>query len=1015
MQGLTIRTVALALAGVSLTGLAAPMLASAQAQNAAQREFNIPAQDMARALEAFGRQSGRDVLFDRGQVVGLRSTAVIGRLDPGDALRQLVGRAGLNISAPNAGTFVVGSRRAETPAGADVGDQGGVAEILVRGVRYPTLNVDIRRTEDEIQPRVIFDREDITRSGAQNVEEFLRRRMTAVTSFVANSQAATGGNGNLSSIDLRGLGDDETLILIDGRRVAGLTNGAGVLQPDINGIPVSAIERIEVLPSSASGIYGGGATGGVVNIILRRDYSGVDLSVNYRNTFDGSASVVDLNASLGFSLFNGRTRVLANVSHTSAGRLLIGERDFGARRIQTILANNPSAILGAPTPPLGSTTNIRSATGANLTLRGTNIPLNSPITFVPVGYAGIASDGGAALVANAGQYNLELADTAQAGAAGASLLNAPEVDSLLGTIRHEVFDWLDAFAEVSVSRNAGSVVRNSASSTFSLPAGAASNPFNQAIIISLPGFGADQTTEVETYNYRVSTGLIFNLPGDWRGSIDYTWNRSRYASTTASLIDTAAATSAISNGLIDAFRTAPIDLSSFLLPNVRTAPVSSTLNTYALRAGGSLWFELPGGKPVLSLLLERREERFGEARSITPTSPASVFEIVTPWRSQSVNSAYAELLIPLAAQDGPLLDLLEIQLAARWDEYATDAANTVVFVNGTSTTPFARARNSFQSVNPTAGLRWRPVRGLMLRGSFSTGFLPPAVNRLVPGTPTLSPAILGFTDPLRGNLPIGDFFYVPGGDPSLRPERSESWSAGVVLSPRFAPGLRMSVDWTRIEKVDAIASPGLSQSFLNDIILFVPDRVVRGPVPVGDPYGVGPIQTIRTGSINLGVAAIEALDIALDYELNLHRVGKFTLGIDATHLLASTQQITPSAPVTDIVGLPSSGGGLEWRLGGSLTWERGPWSASWSVRHFDSYRQSSFFIVSQGSDRVASQAYHDVFVSYRSERLNAEIRLGANNIFNTAPPVDVSLVETGYSPFGDPRLANYYIGLRKSF
>src|SRR5262249_37792356 len=153
--------------------------------------------------------------------------------------------------------------------------------------------------------------------------------------------------------------------------------------------------------------YGGGATGGVVNIILRRDYSGIDLRATYANTFDSDTSGYKIEGSGGFSLEDGRTHVMVAASHDESNPLLTGDRDFVARARALQLANNPGAFFNTSTPPLGFLPNIRSVNGSNLVL-DTGPALGSPFTFVPQGYAGVSTDNGAALAANAGRYSLEL-------------------------------------------------------------------------------------------------------------------------------------------------------------------------------------------------------------------------------------------------------------------------------------------------------------------------------------------------------------------------------------------------------------------------------------------------------------------------------------------------------------------------------------------------------------------------------------------------------------------------------
>lgn len=293
-------------------------------------------------------------------------------------------------TAPKASSSV-----SEEPAPAsppNTARESSVPEILVQGAR--TLNMDLRRSEDDIQPYRILNRQEIERSGATSLEQFLKMRLTMNGSATSTSQASQTGT-SASSINLRGLGANQTLILIDGHRTAAYSLADGNLQqPDINGIPLSAIERIEVLPTTASGIYGGSATGGVINIILRRDYSGIETKLAYGGTFSGGGENGRVDLSGGFNLEGGRTNIVFAASYSDARPLFTSERDLTERGRQRILDRNPSALLNASVPPLGASTNIcalASATAstcsptANLVLDDGR-SLNASRTYVPAGF-----------------------------------------------------------------------------------------------------------------------------------------------------------------------------------------------------------------------------------------------------------------------------------------------------------------------------------------------------------------------------------------------------------------------------------------------------------------------------------------------------------------------------------------------------------------------------------------------------------------------------------------------------
>ncbi len=262
--------------------------------------------------------------------------------------------------------------------------RSALPEVLIEGSQ--TLNMDIERTRDDAQPYVVFDRRLIQQTGSVNIEDFLRQRLTmnAQTTSIAQTPSQVG---NTTSINLRGLGANQTLILVDGHRRASFGASGAPQQPDLNGIPLSAVERIEVLPTTASGIYGGGATGGVINIVLRRDYTGIETKLTYENSFEGGGASRRIDISAGYTTPSGRTNLLFAGSYVDAASLRVEDREFIQEGRRRILAQNPAFFYTSPIPPLGRTTNIRSATGANLTLK-TGAALSSPLTYIPQGYGG---------------------------------------------------------------------------------------------------------------------------------------------------------------------------------------------------------------------------------------------------------------------------------------------------------------------------------------------------------------------------------------------------------------------------------------------------------------------------------------------------------------------------------------------------------------------------------------------------------------------------------------------------
>lgn len=1010
-----------------------PVATAAAQSNESTSSYSIPAGDLASALDKFSTQSGIQLLYKPELVAGKKGRAVNGALSPSAALGRLLEGSGLTSERANGQTYVLKPAppsaskpppikpkpAAQSPRG--TGEVTQLPEILVMGNRVPSLNTDIERTRDDVQPYVVFQREVIERSGAVNIEGFLRQRLPMSTTALSNNQYVNT-NGNRSQVELRGLGPGQTLILIDGRRTSQtLSGGRELLQQDLNGIPLSAVERIEVLPTTASGIYGGDATGGVVNVILRRDYRGGEVQLTWDDCFDTDCSQPRIDLSAGFHLGQ-NTSVMVRASQSRSNALLRQDRDFVEDYRRQGFENTPNLYLPPAGAPLGALPNVQSTDGSELVLDDGTL-LGSSFTHVPAGYAGAAGDGGAALVGNAGTYDFGLANSSQNEGGRAALLNNPTVTSGGLTLRHAFTPKLDGFVDLWASNNVGHFVVNQLSDSFTLPADAPNNPFQQDLQVRVPLPTQDFSLESRSTDRRATVGLIAKLPGGWLGELDYLWSQTRSSSDLEVYHElTPEGTAALQDGTLDILRDPnadPLDLSPYLIrPGNIFGPFETTTRSPTLILGGPIG-SLPGGESQLSLRLEHRDEQFAQGSFSDPGFGTQF----TPAKSQSVSSAYAGITLPLfsALNARPGLRELEVQLSVRHDRYALDAASNDSIASPDQ--PVDRIDRKLSSTNTTVGLRWQPIEDLVLRASRGTGFLPPNVNQLVPNAPFQEPS--GFyLDPRRGNTPIGEFEVRSGGSPDLVPEESKSFSAGLILAPRFLPGARLSLDYTQIKKTDNIVSLETQQVLLLEALL--PGRVLRGPNLPGDPPGwAGPVTTIDTSLINSARTEVEAVDMQLDYE-HENDWGRFHWFAVSTWMLHLKTQVTPATPLLDSVGYDFAP--LKFKANAGLNWNRGPWTLGWVVRYYDRYRPYDVFlldfpefipgmIATQGAAYIDSQSYHDLSGEYRfgDEAIRwlggVTMQFGIRNVLNDAP----ARAREGYSTYGDPRLASYWVSVKKSF
>ncbi len=1058
--------------------------APAHADRDAGFQFDTSGQLLTEALKQYAQTTNQSLIFTEDLVAGVKANVLKGTYTAETALEKLLQGTGLvavrnsagalqirqvaeqkasasapapGTSAPDAGLRIVrvdtltgpqpDSAAPAKPLESKDDSYRGVPEMLVKGQR--SSNTDIRRTEDDVQPYVVFDAEDIRNSMASDLDTFLKTRLPMNQTYEAESQSISlADRGGQSSINLRGLGADETLILVNGRRMPSVTNGLEFFQPDINGIPLSSVERIEVLPSTAGGIYGGGATGGVVNIILKRDYRGAEVAGTFDGTMAGGGARRRLDASAGFTLENGRTSIMLTGSYQESDPLLVGDREelFRPAR-QLFYSNNRAGVYAGFYPPPGYTTNIKSASGADLVLKSTGQSLGSPVASVPVGYAGPASDGGAAFMGTAGTYNIDLPDTAIYGTRNAVLSN-PTVRAANVSLRREFTDRVEAFVDLSHYDNESRSRFAREATQYTLPDSAA-NPFTEAVRLRVPlaglDFGSMLTSVSETQ--QIGGGLIVRLPRSWSVQAEYAWSRSRGGADYSADQITSDGKAAMIDGRLDPLRDVnarPLDFSPYYFtpdPNVGSS-FNTVLKDTTLRLAGPVW-ALPGGPVVLSALAENREQMTSDSVQTRHNAPDVPTHEYRPPAGSTTDSFYIETTAPLvsASNARPGIRGLDLQASYRHDSTETRHRDYQAYlVNVPSPDgPFPDVptrRRTDKASQYTLGLRYRPTADLTLRASFGEGILAPGLQQLAPLNLTPSVFLRNFlNDPKRGNEALSSWMgWTIAGSFDLVPEQSRSWSAGMILTPEFLQGFRLSVDYTLITKTDEIGSISYGTMVELEDQGFA-DRITRGPLTPEDAalgFTVGPIIAIDSGNINIARTELEAFDIQADYTWET-AYGVFTANLVATYQPHYKQQLMSSLPESELVGYTD--GPLKWRGNGGVNWRRGPWMAGWNMQYYDeyfvygsSYSQSSrdAYVLGQGSSIIPSQTYHDMFARYRFDDTNlrragwlanSEVLVSVQNVFDDVLPLlaTTGLEYSGYSLYGDPRLRRYSISFTKRF
>jgi outer membrane receptor protein involved in Fe transport len=306
------------------------LMASVSTQAWAQaRAYDIQAQPLADALREYGRTSGHHLLFTEDLVRGKTAPRVRGTYSPEAALDQLLRGSGLRAEHGPDGTIMIRpaprpgvgpSQSGDTISANEDADQHDIVVTgsRIRGAQSPSPITS--RTRQELQNAGFNDMGDVIRSLTQNYSGGQNPGVTG--------GGAQGGQINLNSsstLNLRGLGADTTLTLINGHRVAYDALIQGV---DISAIPVAAIERFEVVTDGASALYGSDAVGGVANIILRRDFDGLETSARFGAATDGGYEQQQYNAVTGARWTTGGFMIAADFSRNTA--IDARDRDYTA-------------------------------------------------------------------------------------------------------------------------------------------------------------------------------------------------------------------------------------------------------------------------------------------------------------------------------------------------------------------------------------------------------------------------------------------------------------------------------------------------------------------------------------------------------------------------------------------------------------------------------------------------------------------------------------------------------------
>jgi iron complex outermembrane recepter protein len=817
----------------------------------------------------------------------------------------------------------------------------------------------------------VFDREDIEASGASTVTDIFRY----VTQQPNLKPGSFLGDGTQFA-DLRGLGFDTTLVLINGRRTIATASALGANAFDLNSIPLGAVERVEIVSDSTSAIYGADAIGGVVNIMLRDEIPEPKLDIDYGAANGGA---VERHAAFGASGSHGRARGSIVLDYFDRSPLLGRERDRWNNQDFTRFGGTD---LRSPTASRGNVNSGTLEALPGLSASFAAIPATSlGTTLTPKDFE-----------ATAGQRNLEsllryqsIADAmTRKSVAAHGEYGFAEQTTAYADLLYTDGEKLDQFAPPALS---GVLV--SGANPY--------NPFRSDVLVDalLTDLGP-QTFTARTELFRSVGGLRGRI-GDWHWdtSLQKSQNDAetiRTGELDPVLVDAALAATNTDEALNPFGGTganSPALLKSLLAPpsqgRYRTEAIQSVASVRGPLVG------LPAGDLELIAGAEWREERVRYDGGPPPNISGS--------NKRSVGAAFGELRLPLvseAAQIPAVRDLVLV-LSGRFDDYSDVG----------------------RIFNPEYALIWKPTAALTLRTSLAESFRPPPLFDLY--MPHID-ARLPIVDPARGDefaLPI----WHAGGNPNLKPSTADSLSIGLRFEPQRSPAVRFGANYWRIAIDDTIGIPAAARVLAAENL--VPDRVLRGPPTDSDIAAdrPGPVELIDITRMNFGTLRTSGVDLSASVTLDT-RAGLFKPELSGTWVHDFTTSNLVDGLDVSRVGVASFQGTIpRWRAVASLNWTRQGFGITSAVRYLPSY-DDAVFLGGRNGRRVASQAIVDAqfsldlgkIVGEQSPWNGLELRAGAFNLLDAEPPFAEAALFSGYDPTqADLRQRFAYVKIAKKF
>ncbi len=892
-----------------------------------------------------------------------------------------------------------------TPESSETSEEEVVLEKFeVTGSRIKRLDVETPN------PVVSINAGTIEAMGFPTIADAVRALPFNNGQALTPTDSGTSFTPGVNSFNLRGLGNNGTLVLINGRRAVPYASpGFDGFQTvfDLNSIPDAAIESLDILKDGGSALYGSDAVAGVVNFRLKKSYVGAEASLTVGNFFDTGGLMKK--ASLTFGTVGRDTSMFTVLSWEEQDAVFSRDLSYAANADKTDIA---SENYGRYEVNEGG---VEAAGFASLDEYIAAVGLTKPTadgmwdSRSSRGFPGYVNYSG-------GRVNYReptSTPTLDNAVGGSNLYNFNETNgfypetqrfNVFSRIDHDITDHLRAFAELSFSRSEA-VVYSAATPVdietsigmdpqepLTMPAYNPYNPTGEDItngrrrLVELPNRINDVTSD--TPRFLVGIGGDFEGTGgffeewNWEAAGMYSKNTvlniSRNAVPDARMQQAFNGLTRLGDGSLVWDATTPLDqreyfnwfgynddaFAEFLaVENPNTSSIEYRGIDFRLD-GPISNVDLPGGQIGVALGGEHRREDFEDiATDLNATGGIlGGSEGTSSAGSRDLTSFYAELSLPLH-------EMLEVQLAGRYEEYSDDGFE--------------------KKVRPKVAVKFRPVNWLILRGSYAESFKAPDLAYLYnAGTTTFSSNQV--VDPVTGNE-VDQIQVKSGGNPNLQPETTDTYYVGISLEPEGRlEGLSLSVDYFNFQQTNLLSQLSDFYGYADFLTEEFNGNPLFDGLVVRDPSSQQ-LLYIRDYYANISEAEYKGFDFDIRYSWDTNSFGRFAAGVSATLLDSYT-----------IDGDEQVGGYLtaKWNGNATLSWSY----KDWGVNVFGVYRGKRTRSLSFGNIFTADDVLYLVYDVDPQITMNASVAyngfektkllFGINNVLNEDPPLD------GFDPSG---------------